>query len=317
MNCQKLTSVTIEGEPTRIGDYAFYNTGISEITIADTVKYIGDYAFAYCANLNNVYIPIMDLMEFGNYCFAYCTSLSDVAFEDYTPAKAANYPSLGSHMFYNCSSLTQVVLPTKFRISKADQYSYLRYGYTSNMSGAVPSYMFAGTAIVEAVLPVSVDYYYTDGVFAGCKKLEKIIMTDQPSNYSKTQGGYVNASWVDGCDNFQYFYTEYSASNSAFVFAVLSNGGITEFHMGTLLDVEKYTEISAGAPLSYTNANLRVYIEKQTWQELIPCFASVTNPWTMQLFDKDGNQLVCSEDDGTVAYVLDKNGNKIWEASYE
>ena len=38
-------------------------------------------------------------------------------------------------------------------------------------------------------------------------------------------------------------------------------------------------------------------------------------PGEAQIYDKDGHLLVSSQEDGSVAYVLDKNGNKIWEAS--
>ena len=316
MNCEKLTEVVIEGSPTRIGDYAFYNTAISKITIADTVQSIGDYAFAYCENLDNVYIPLMDSMTIGNYCFAYCTSLANVSFEDYTPSKSNFWTVLGSHMFYNCSSLTQVVLPNKFKctVNDAAQFS------TTTVTGVVPSYMFAGTGIVEAILPASVDYLFTDGVFANCKKLERIFLADQPSG-TALPTGIINPTVIEGCDNFQYFYSEFITSNYAYGLVVLDNGGHTEFHVDYLLNPNKYTEFygasSYGAYLYKISAEFKLYVHKQTWQEMIPYFAKLYDPWVMQIFDKDGNQLVCSEEDGTVAYVLDKNGNKIWEASEE
>jgi hypothetical protein len=313
MNCQKLTSVTIEGNINRIGDYAFYNTAISNITIPDTVASIGDYAFTYCKNLSSVYIPVMDGTTIGEYCFAYCTALADAAFEDYTPTKSAFYPILGSHIFYDCSSLTQVALPNKFKCTTAEA---AKYG-TTIVSGVIPSYMFAGTGIVEAILPASVDYLFADGVFANCKKLERIFMTDQPSGTAKPTG-VINPNLVEGCDNFQYFYSEFLTSNYAYGLAVLNNGGYTEFHVDYLLDPAKYTEFyggSYGAYLYQVSAEFKLYVHKQTWQEMIPYFATLTDPWVMQIFDKDGNRLVCSEEDGTVAYVLDKNGNKIWQAS--
>jgi hypothetical protein len=36
--------------------------------------------------------------------------------------------------------------------------------------------------------------------------------------------------------------------------------------------------------------------------------------WDCKIYDKDGNRLVSSEDNGSVAYVVDKDGKTIWSA---
>ena len=57
-NCSGLTSVTIPNSVTRIESWAFrYCTGLTSITIPDGVTYIGHNAFAYCSNLSTISIP--------------------------------------------------------------------------------------------------------------------------------------------------------------------------------------------------------------------------------------------------------------------
>ena len=43
----------------------------------------------------------------------------------------------------------------------------------------------------------------------------------------------------------------------------------------------------------------------------------VARSWTCKMYDKDGYELICSEEDGTIAYVRDAEGNVVWEASKE
>ena len=54
-NCSGLTSVTIPESVKTIGNYAFHNCdGLTSIVIPESVKTVGDYAFANCKNLSEV-----------------------------------------------------------------------------------------------------------------------------------------------------------------------------------------------------------------------------------------------------------------------
>ena len=65
------------------------------------------------------------------------------------------------------------------------------------------------------------------------------------------------------------------------------------------------TEFNLNARFNYAAEDVELYFDSHTYQELIALFKSVKNAWKMKIFDKDGNQLICSEGDGSIACVMD------------
>ena len=77
-NCSGLTSVTIGNSVTSIGNYAFYNcSGLTSITIGNSVTSIGSSAFRNCSNLTSITIPD-GVTSIGEYAFFRCTGLTSV-----------------------------------------------------------------------------------------------------------------------------------------------------------------------------------------------------------------------------------------------
>lgn len=68
------TDVYIPYGVTEIADEAFYGKGIYSVVLPDTVEKIGNYAFAGCSYLKEVYLPD-SLMSLNDYAFAGCTFL--------------------------------------------------------------------------------------------------------------------------------------------------------------------------------------------------------------------------------------------------
>ena len=93
------------GSWTGIGRWAFCNcTGMTRITIPDTVHYILNYAFSNCTALASLEIP-PQVRIIGEWAFAGCRSLSGrITFPE-------GVKSIYRGSFSGCSSLNEVVIP--------------------------------------------------------------------------------------------------------------------------------------------------------------------------------------------------------------
>ncbi len=100
---------TTNGYPvTSIGVNAFQYSGITNVTIPNSVTSIGDSAFYYCSRLTNVTIP-SSVTSIGNYAFNDCTSLTRVYFTGNAPTP--NYDLTVFADGYNEDPATVYYLP--------------------------------------------------------------------------------------------------------------------------------------------------------------------------------------------------------------
>lgn len=82
-------------DPTSIGCEAFYEcSGLTSITILDSVTTIDNYAFMYCRSLSSVTIPD-SVTSIGYGAFSYCSSLTSVTI-------GSGVTSIGDEAFCNC-----------------------------------------------------------------------------------------------------------------------------------------------------------------------------------------------------------------------
>ena len=100
-NCTGLTSVTIPNSVTNIGNSAFYGcTGLTSMTIPNSVTSIGGNAFTKCTGLPSITIPnSVTSIEIGT--FINCSSLNSVTI-------GKRVTNIGNGAFYGCGSLTSV-----------------------------------------------------------------------------------------------------------------------------------------------------------------------------------------------------------------
>ena len=75
VDCMSLTDIDLPSSLQTIGNYAFLNTRLKTVETPDNTREIGEYAFAYCDDLQNVQLN-EGLDEIGGWAFAYCPGLN-------------------------------------------------------------------------------------------------------------------------------------------------------------------------------------------------------------------------------------------------
>jgi BspA type Leucine rich repeat region (6 copies) len=94
---------TTNGYPvTSIGDYAFSQSGITSVTIPNSVTNIGLGAFAYCYSLRSAAVP-NSVTSIGGNAFQDCSSLNSVTIPD-------SVISIGDYAFTFCTTLTNITV---------------------------------------------------------------------------------------------------------------------------------------------------------------------------------------------------------------
>ena len=138
--CENLESINIPESVMTIGEYAFYESGLSKIVIPESVIFIGVGAFDSCRQLKEIVFPnTINQIDLNG-----CTSLVDINIPNsVTSVSLSNCTSLTSISlpngvtdvrFYSCTSLAEVILPE----SVADIGDYAFYNCGSLMTIVIP-----------------------------------------------------------------------------------------------------------------------------------------------------------------------------------
>lgn len=88
-----------------IGDYAFFDSGISCVSIPASIMYIGDYAFANNSALIKLSLP-ESIKTIGEGAFSACYNLTTIVLP-----KRIQLTEISQYAFYDCRSLQSIEIP--------------------------------------------------------------------------------------------------------------------------------------------------------------------------------------------------------------
>jgi len=129
-----LVSITIPNSVKSIGEGAFADTGLVSVIIPDSVISIGNLAFADCTSLISVTIP-NSVTSIGKDAFGGCTRLAIINIPN-------GVSTIRSGTFYKCRSLTNITIPNSVTSIESQSFSLCDNLTSVTFQGRIPSNRF-------------------------------------------------------------------------------------------------------------------------------------------------------------------------------
>ena len=286
---EKIEYEGVEYSVTSIGDWAFnhqgdasyvyYHSGLSKVTIPNSVKTIGKYVFRGCTGLSSVTLG-NSLTSIGNSAFRLCRSLSYLKIPD-------SVTEIGSTCFYDCSNLSSVIIGGSlttagtFIFGNCTNLTFVDLG---NSMAIIPGNAFHNCTNLKSVnIPNSVKII-GGAAFNGCTNLNQITIGNCVTE--------IGASAFRGCSSLTNVTIPNSVStiyDSAFDgcsnLKILTIGyGIKSIAENAFANCRDLTDVYCSAedvPITNTDAFKDSYIEFATLHVPVSALEEYKNslPW--------------------------------------
>ena len=219
------SSITSEGKEYKvitIGAGAFDGcSGLTSVTIPNSVTIIGDNAFADCSGLTSITIP-NSVISIGEYAFSHCSGLTSITIPN-------SVTSIGGWAFYGCSGLTSVTIPNSVTSIGKGAFEYCSklgnvYCYAENVP-STDATAFRGSNIESSTLHVpssALSSYQATAPWSEFGTIKALDDTPANINTAKTRGiviqsagGFITLSGLDTNERVDFFAIDGAALGSA------------------------------------------------------------------------------------------------------
>ena len=183
--------------------------GCKTSVIPQDIKSIGDYAFEYCDELEEINIP-SSVTSIGEYAFYGCNELECITIP-------SSVTSIGKYAFYGCNKLGCITIPSS--VTSIGDYAFAgrlaRSIIFADGTETIPERALYGAEVFSVTIPSSVTSI-GKCAFSGCKYLESITI---PSNvtsigenaFSGVRGAVIFAEGMETIPKKALYYADVSS----------------------------------------------------------------------------------------------------------